>query len=79
MNYDLTTKEGFSNAEKALLLFNPALYVGIKIFKTLFKSVPSAEEQREAAIKLIEEGKKTEWKVWTLNFQEKLELIFLFQ
>lgn len=58
MKLDLTTKEGLDNANKALMIINPILGIGVLGFRKLFASVPSAEEQKETAIKLIEEGKK---------------------
>lgn len=56
--FDLTTKEGFDNVNKVLILCNPILGLGVYAVRKIFASAPSAEEQQKAAIELIQEAKK---------------------
>ncbi len=56
--FDLTTREGFDNIAKVLMLANPILGFPLYAIHKLFGSAPSAEEQVQTVEKLIKQAKQ---------------------
>lgn len=56
--FDLTTKEGFDNINKLLILYNPLLGGAIYAVRKIFGSAPSPEEQAKTANELIKTAKE---------------------